>query len=195
MPLQDHFRPPLSHRRWSALYSAWATCIAADLNRQLPKGFFAEPNVTFDVDREAVEVAVYEDDSRFTVAGAIVLVTPPNKEHRERRKAFLNNCVEFLRNGAGLVTVDVVTHELANLHDELIVRLGQPIDRLREGVLLTSAYRVVERNAQSNLEVWHETLTVGKPLPTMPLWLKGANCIPVDLESTYEQTCKGLRIS
>jgi hypothetical protein len=42
----DHFRPPLSERRhWHAFHHAWATFLAADLNRQLPEGYFAEPNV------------------------------------------------------------------------------------------------------------------------------------------------------
>jgi hypothetical protein len=39
-----------------------------------------------------------------------------------------------------------------------------------------------------NLDIWHEALGVGSPLPTMPLWLRGAICLPVDLETTYERT-------
>jgi hypothetical protein len=40
MPLMDHFHPPLSQRRqWHAFHHAWATFLAAELNRQLPKGY------------------------------------------------------------------------------------------------------------------------------------------------------------
>ena len=59
MPLRDHFRPPLSLRRhWHAFYNAWATYIAADLNRRLPSGYFAEPNVQFGIE---VDVAAFEE--------------------------------------------------------------------------------------------------------------------------------------
>jgi hypothetical protein len=47
MPLLDHFRPPLSHRRHS-FPAAWATTIAGHLNLEvLPAGFFAEPRVSW----------------------------------------------------------------------------------------------------------------------------------------------------
>lgn len=42
--LLDHFHPPLSQfRHWHAFHSGWATYIAANLNRYLPDGYFAEP--------------------------------------------------------------------------------------------------------------------------------------------------------
>ncbi len=31
-------------------------------------------------------------------------------------------------------------------------------------------------------------------LPTMPLWLRGDICLPVDLQATYEVTCREQRI-
>ena len=59
MPLNDHFRPPLSIRRhWHAFYSAWATYLASDLNRRLPEGYFAEPNVQFGIE---IDVATFEE--------------------------------------------------------------------------------------------------------------------------------------
>jgi hypothetical protein len=29
---------------------------------------------------------------------------------------------------------------------------------------------------------------VGRPLPTLPLWLRGGPCLAVDLEASYERT-------
>ena len=59
MTLQDHFRPPLSlRRRWHAFHNAWATYMASDLNRRLPEGYFAEPNVQFGLE---VDVAAFEE--------------------------------------------------------------------------------------------------------------------------------------
>jgi hypothetical protein len=51
MKLLDHFHPPLSQRRhWHAFHNAWATYLAAGLNRILPEGWFAEPNVQFGIE-------------------------------------------------------------------------------------------------------------------------------------------------
>ena len=61
MPLLDHFHPPLSERRqWHSFHSVWASIIALDLNRQLPPGYFADPNVKFNIE---IDVAAFEDNS------------------------------------------------------------------------------------------------------------------------------------
>jgi hypothetical protein len=44
------------------------------------------------------------------------------------------------------------------------------------------------------LETWNHPLTVGLPLPILPLWLTDDLAIPLDLEASYEQTCRDLRI-
>ncbi len=42
MPLYDHFHRPLSDiHEWESFHSQWGSCIAADLNRRLPKRFLA----------------------------------------------------------------------------------------------------------------------------------------------------------
>jgi hypothetical protein len=64
MVLQDHFRPPLGARRhWHAFHNAWATYISSDLNRRLPEGYFAEPNVQFRIE---IDVAVSDEADVFT---------------------------------------------------------------------------------------------------------------------------------
>src|SRR5262245_22271836 len=71
MPLQDHFRPPLSLRRHRHVFhNAWATYITSDLNRRLPEGYFAEANVQFGIE---IDVAAFEEDGK--AAGAAW--TPP----------------------------------------------------------------------------------------------------------------------
>lgn len=73
IPLQDHFRPPLSLRRhWHAFHNAWATYLASDLNRVLPEGYFAEPNVQFGIE---IDVAAFEE--RSPAAGARTAWNPP----------------------------------------------------------------------------------------------------------------------
>ena len=61
MALHDHFRPSLGVRRhWHAFHNAWATYISSDLNRQLPEGYFAEPNVQFGIE---IDVAAFEESA------------------------------------------------------------------------------------------------------------------------------------
>jgi len=38
-------------------------------------------------------------------------------------------------------------------------------------------------------------LAVGRPLPTLPLWLAADLAVPLGLEPTYEETCRVLRIA
>jgi hypothetical protein len=44
------------------------------------------------------------------------------------------------------------------------------------------------------LETWAHPLTLGRPLPTLPLWLAENFAIPLELEPSYEETCGILRI-
>ena len=44
------------------------------------------------------------------------------------------------------------------------------------------------------LKVWPEALAVGAPLPTLPLWVSDALCLPLALEESYRATCAALRI-
>src|SRR5262245_43048417 len=65
MPLLDHFHPPLSERRqWHSFHQAWAVAIAFELNRQLPSGYYADPNVEFNIE---IDVAALEDEKPATV--------------------------------------------------------------------------------------------------------------------------------
>ena len=57
MPLLDHFAYPLSdHRPWTGFHTLWATSIANDLNRQLPDGWFAGPEVQWVQEGDAVVI-------------------------------------------------------------------------------------------------------------------------------------------
>ena len=45
------------------------------------------------------------------------------------------------------------------------------------------------------VESWEHELAVGLPLPTLPLWLSEDRWVPLELETTYGDTCRGLRIA
>jgi hypothetical protein len=44
------------------------------------------------------------------------------------------------------------------------------------------------------MDNWYHPLAIGQPLPTLPIWLKETWAISLDLESSYEEICRTLRI-
>jgi hypothetical protein len=145
---------------------------------------------------DIVEVAVWSTAAGPSLAGAIELVSPANKDRREHRRAFVAKCQGYLQEGVGLVVVDIVTQRRAALHAEIVGAASpQRSKASRDPVLQSAAYRPVERDGAASLDIWLEELALGKLLPTLPLWLRGGPCLPVDLEATYEQTRREMRIA
>ena len=48
---------------------------------------------------------------------------------------------------------------------------------------------------RSVLESWFYPMQVGQALPTLPIWLDVELSIDLELESSFEETCRFLRIS
>jgi hypothetical protein len=161
-----------------------------------PPGWTSPPPLAsypFEMSGVVVEVGIFSRSGGPQLAGAVELVSPANKDRPLNREAFVSKCVSYLQAGVGLVLVDVVTERPADLHRELLVRLGLA-DPGPGPVLSGSAFRPVEREGRRQLDVWHEPIAVGQRLPTLPLWLRGGLCLPVELEATYERTCIEQRI-
>ena len=203
MPLLDHFHPPLSERRqWRSFYHSWATVIAFDLNRQLPKGYFADPNVKYgrEIDVAAltlvtdiVEIAVYNSETGPVLIGAIELVSQANKDRPSARDAFASKCASYLQQAVGLIVVDMVTERRADLHADLLLRLNDAATPPTSD-LWAASYRPWQTGEQPNVEIWHHPLAVGNALPTLPFWLKNGPCIKLDLEATYMRTLQDQRM-
>jgi hypothetical protein len=155
----------------------------------------ATKTIPFQIAADTVEVTIFNTREGPVLAGAIELISPANKDRATHRHAFVSKCETYLNQGIGLVIVDIVTDRRANLHNELLKRLGSQEMGRFESDLYTTAYRPVEHEGQASLEIWEETLALGRPLPTMPLWLPGFLSIPVELNETYERTCREQRIT
>ena len=54
--------------------------------------------------------------------------------------------------------------------------------------------RVLSFQGGQRVETWEHALAVGAALPTLPLWISESRYVPLELERTYEDTCRGLRI-
>jgi len=149
--------------------------------------------IPFALATDVVEVLVYGSREGPTLAGAIELVSPANKDRPAHRQAFVSKCESYLQNGAGLIIVDVVTERGGSLHNELLGRFDPAAIRI-ESELYAAAYHAVEREGQAALDVWQYALELGAELPTMPLFLTGGVCLPVDLGRSYGRTCAEQRI-
>jgi hypothetical protein len=146
------------------------------------------------LDQDVCEVRVYDAERGMRLVGAIELISPGNKDRSESRQAFAAKCAAYLQEQVGLIIVDIVTTRHANLHEELL-RLVQPKQSPTPlSQLYAVAYRAGPNGRPGKLDNWPASLTIGKPLPTLPLWLLGELAIPIDLEMNYEESCRVLRI-
>jgi hypothetical protein len=140
-----------------------------------------------------VRVEVLTDDGDPRLAAAVELVSPRNKDRPLAREAFATKCADYLRRGCGLVVVDVVTTRRADLHADLLAAVGAEPTPLSSSLAVVS-YRAVGREAAGQLQAWPAALEVGRPLPTVPLWLAADVAVPLDLEASHTAACRDLRI-
>jgi hypothetical protein len=159
----------------------------------------AAPSVVVETelpDDDEYEVRIYDADRGRTLVAAIEIVSPANKDRPEKRNAFVGKCAALLRTGVAVSVVDVVTTRLFNLYAELMTFLGHPDRTLgpEPPAAYAASCRWVRKSDRAVLESWSHALTVGRPLPILPLWLTDALYVPLDLERSYEQTCEDLSI-
>jgi hypothetical protein len=146
---------------------------------------------------DSYEIRVYQDLGGAELRAAVELVSPANKDRAGSRLTFAAKCAGYLKHGIGLVIVDVVTARMANLHKELIKVLEVKSRRAAwqsSTGLYGIAYRTLSTCKGPRVEAWPETLALGHPLPTLPLWLAPDLCVPLRLEESYLATCRSLRI-
>jgi hypothetical protein len=113
-------------------------------------------------------------------------------------------CAALLQQGVSIGVVDLVTTRQFNLYVDLLELIGQTDPSLapEPPSLYAAACRWRPEHAGEaprggppwRLETWAHALVIGRPLPTLPLWLASDLAIPLELEATYEETCRILRI-
>jgi len=145
---------------------------------------------------ERFAVEIHATEGGRTLVGAIELASPGNKDRASKRRLFAAKCAAYLARGVGLVILDVVTSRHGNLHNELVQWMDwDSAYRLTDAVQLYSvAYRPLRREGSDQIETWPMPLTVGQPLPTVPLSLAADLCIAVDLEAAYLDACGRRRV-
>jgi hypothetical protein len=146
---------------------------------------------------DPVEVQVFADDGDPTLTAAVELVSPRNKDRPEARHAFAIKCVGYLQQHSSVVVVDTVTTRRADLNAAILELLGaeEQTAGLPAGLSAVSYRAVGHEEETQQLQLWPEPLSLGLPLPTLPLWIAPDFSVPLDLSASYQATCTDLRIN
>jgi hypothetical protein len=147
-------------------------------------------------DLDDYEVRVYDTRRGRRLVAAIEIVSPANKDRPEHRRAFVAKCIALLQQRVSVTIIDLVTTRNFNLYSELLGVIGQTDPSLSAEAppLYAVACRQTKKDDVWLLETWAQVLTLGQPLPTLPLWLADNLAVPLVLEEGYEETCRDLRI-
>ncbi len=156
------------------------------------------PTLTLDVefpDLYAYEVLVFDLERDRRLVAAIEMVSPANKDRPESRRLLVAKCVNLLRQDVCLSIIDLVTIRQFNLYGELLELLGRR-DPAVSAAPPTYAVTCRKRqdSGQTKMDTWFHPLAVGEPLPSLTVWLSETLKVSLELEASYEETCRVLRI-
>lgn len=161
----------------------------------------ARPTLTIETDwpdQDEYEVRVYDDRHGRRLVAAIELVSPGNKDRPESRRAFVAKVGALLQDDVCVSLVDLVTVRQLNLYGDVLEFIGRP--DLAAGVQDTFLYAATLRGRKRvrqrpMLDGWFYPMTVGQPLPPLPIWLNIDQTLMLELEASYEETCRLLHIA
>jgi hypothetical protein len=160
-----------------------------------------QPTLTLETelpDQDEYEVRVYDARHGRRLVAAIELVSPSNKDRPENRRAFVAKVAALLQRDVCVSLVDVVTIRHFNLYAELLELIGRsdPILGTEPPALYAVTIRGRKRPAQRPLlDSWFHPMQLGQPLPVLPVWLDLDLGVSLDLEKSYEETCRVLHIA
>jgi Protein of unknown function (DUF4058) len=158
------------------------------------------PTFTLDQDfplQDGYEVLIFDSDRNRELVAAIELVSPSNKDRPEHRQMFVSKCANLLQMGVSVSIVDPVTIRRFNLYAELLSLIDQH-DPAFAGdspstYVVTCRSRKVGRSPR--FDAWTHRLEIGQPLPSLPIWLNESTGLLLNLEESYEETCRTFRIA
>jgi hypothetical protein len=158
------------------------------------------PAPTLTVDAEfpeqySYEVLVFDLERERRLVAAIEIVSPANKDRPESRQLFVSKCLNLLRQDVCVSMIDIVTIRPFNLYTDLLASLNcsdPAFNPPPPTYAVTCRTRRLPR--QAKLDAWTRSLAIGQPLPSLPIWLSESQAVSLDLEASYEETCRVLRI-
>jgi hypothetical protein len=158
------------------------------------------PTLTLETElpsQDEYEVRVYDARHGRRLVAAIEIVSPSNKDRPESRRAFVAKVAALIQRDVSVSVVDLITIRQFNLYAELLELIGgsDPILGTEPPALYVVTARGRRRAGQRPvLDTWFDPMALGQPLPTLPIWLDDDLGVFLDLEVSYEATCRVLRI-
>ena len=144
------------------------------------------------------EVRIYDTERGRTLVATIEIVSPSNKDRPANRELFVGKVASLLQQNVCVLLVDLVSVRQANLYAELLALLGctdpqlTPTPPYMYAVALRFRKRLKRRPL---LDAWFYPMTIGQPLPPLPIWLTPELHVTLSLETSYEETCGVLGIA
>ena len=159
-----------------------------------------EPTLIVDTDlaeQYEYEVRVYDQSRGRVLVAAVELVSPGNKDRPDTRRAFVNKCAALLQQDVSVSIVDLVTTRSHNLYVDLLASIdcSDPTFVPEPPSIYAVTCRGRNGGAHPQIAMWAYPLKIGQPLPTLPLWLTEFSAVSLELEASYEETCRTLRIA
>ena len=159
------------------------------------------PTLTLEADlsdQDEFEVQVYDVERGRELVAAIEIVSPSNKDRPENRRAFVAKVAALLQKQVCVSVVDLVTIRQFNLYADLLELIDRNDPQL--GQTPPNLYAVTIRSRKppdmrSLLDLWYYPMSLGQPLPTLPIWLSPDLRVLLPLETSYEETCRLLHIA
>jgi len=125
------------------------------------------------------------------LVAAIELVSPRNKDRPSSRDFYRNRYLSYLWAGVHLMLVDVHRRPLGFSFPEAMaaeVQCQFPVGLPPHAVSWYTGGRTPEGG--QFLDGWYKSLTVGQPLPSLPLMLAAEQFLLIDLEHTYGEATR-----
>jgi hypothetical protein len=147
-------------------------------------------------DQDVYEVRIYDSRRNRRLVVAIEIVSPSNKDRPETRGTFVSKVAALLKHDICVSIVDVVSTKEFNLYAELMRFLESTDPALGDTPppMYAVTARLRHEGHRRMMDSWYHPLAIGQPLPTLPIWLNETVAISLELESSYEETCRTLRI-
>ncbi|MCI0681050.1 MAG: DUF4058 family protein [Gemmataceae bacterium] len=160
----------------------------------------APPAPTLTIDAEfpeqyAYEVLIFDLERERQLVAAVEIVSPANKDRPESRQLFVAKCYNLLQKDVCVSIIDLVTIRQFNLYTELLALLnGSDPAFSPPPPIYAVTCRKRQPGRRSKLDTWSRPLAIGEPLPSLPIWLSETQTVTLDLEASYEETCRVLRV-
>lgn len=162
---------------------------------------YAPPKPTLTLEPElpnqdTYEVRIYDARRERRLVAAIEIVSPSNKDRPEHRESFVAKVATLVKNNICVTIVDVVDTMDYNLYADImqVIHGVDPALGDEPSPIYAVTLRTRYEERRKMMDTWYHPLAFGQALPTLPIWLKETFAISLDLEASYEETCRTLRI-